>query len=151
MSDPVSMVGLVLAVPPLIIPIVNYISGVKEASKDVLGIKEELTNLHHVFNQLAELLEDENSMDKFSDVSALYHSTGDFLQKLEDFRQRLEKRLRKLDMGIRKMASSMLWPFKDLETQKTLRMLQRYTQLFQFALTIKCCRMLSQTSTEVLS
>ena len=151
MGDPVSIVGLVLAVPPLIKPIVDYISGVKDAPRNVVEIRDELRNLQSIFMQLADLLEDERYEDKFSDVSTLYHSTRDFSLKLEDFRQKLEKRSRDFDIGIRQMASSMLDPFRDIRTQRTLQMLQRYTQLFQFALTINGCRMLSQTPTAVSS
>ncbi|CCX31582.1 Similar to predicted protein [Aspergillus terreus NIH2624]; acc. no. XP_001213559 [Pyronema omphalodes CBS 100304] len=45
----------------------------------------------------------------------------------------------------------MKWPFQKEEFESTVRSLNRFTQTFEFSLTIENCSLLSKTSSEVLS
>lgn len=48
--------------------------------------------------------------------------------------------------GVRKIYNRLKWPIDGLETQKTLQIIERNTQIFHFALTAEGTKILSQTS-----
>jgi hypothetical protein len=133
MADPFSIIGLICTAISLTTTIAGYASGVKNAPKEVEELSRELLNLQEVFEQLADLVEDEK--DSFAEVSALYNAAGDYVLKLGTLRVKLDKA--RDAKGSYKIFARLKWPLDATENQTMLQDLQRYTQLFQYALTVK--------------
>lgn len=68
----------------------------------------------------------------------------DLVVTLESFRARLEDI--STAKGLRKIYDSLKWPINGPDTQKLLQTVQRNTQIFHFALTVKGIKIVSQTS-----
>lgn len=143
MVDPVSIAGLILAVPPLLKPIISYVSAVKNASEDIKKLGRELTSLSELVGQVADFVGDESNAGDFEDTSVLYQTTGDFVIHLEALRVELDKAVG-AKRGIRRGYDHIKWPFKSSDTQNQLQTFQRYTQMFQLSLTVEGCKLLSQ-------
>jgi hypothetical protein len=133
MADPFSIIGLMGIAFSLTKVIADYASGVKNAPKEVEELSRELLNLQNVFEELADLVEDEK--DNFAEVSALYNAAGDYVLKLGTLRVKLDKARNR--NGSRRVFARLKWPLDASENQTMLQDLHRYTQLFQYALTVK--------------
>lgn len=144
MADPFSIISLLGTAASLTKVVLQYASAVKNAPDELEKLKRGFTSVHDVFEQLAELMGDDDFRQEFADVSALYIATGDFVVTMEI----LEKILKKLGAanGAGRTVFRIKWPFERTKTQELIETLQKYIQVFQFALTIKGSKILAQTS-----
>ena len=144
MTDPFSIISLLGTAASLTKVVLQYASAVKNAPDELEKLKRGFTSVHDVFEQLIELLRDDDFRQDFADVSALYTATGDFVVTMEI----LEKTLKRLGAanGAGRTIIRIKWPFERTKTQELVETLQKYMQVFQFALTIKGSKILAQTS-----
>ncbi|KAK0517520.1 hypothetical protein JMJ35_000675 [Cladonia borealis] len=144
MADPFSIISLLDTAASLTKVVLQYASAVKNAPDELEKLKRGFTSVHDVFEQLTELMGDDDFRQEFADVSALYIATGDFVVTMEI----LEKTLKRLGAanGASRTVIRIKWPFERTKTQELIQTLQKYIQVFQFALTIKGSKILAQTS-----
>ena len=144
MADPFSIINLLGTAASLTKAVLQYASAVKNAPDELEKLKRGFTSIHDVFEQLIELMDDDDFRQKFADVSALYNAIGDFVVTVEI----LEKSLKRLGAanGISRTLIRIKWPFERTKTQELVETIQKYIQVFQFALTIKGSKILAQTS-----
>ena len=152
MADPFSIVSLLGTAASLTKVVLQYASAVKNAPDELEKLKRGFTSVHDVFEQLIELMGDDDFRQEFADVSVLYIATGDFVVTMEI----LEKTLKRLGAasGASRTFIRIKWPFERTKTQELVETLQKHIQVFQFALTIKGSKILAQTSqkaSEILS
>ena len=144
MADPFSIISLLGTAASLTNVVLQYASAVKNAPDELDKLKRGFTSVHDVFEQLIELMGDDDFRQEFADVSALYIAIGDFVVTMEILEKTL-KRLGAASGGSRTIVR-IKWPFERTKTQELVETLQKYIQVFQFALTIKGSKILAQTS-----
>ena len=136
MSDPFSIgtgiVGVIGIAIQLTIVVKDFASGWKHAPIAVEELHKELTQLHHVLNNLKGFLNSQST--HFEQTSALYSAASDCVVKLQTFRDKLGKYA--TGNTFRRTLERIKWPLDEKENQMMLQDLQRYTQLFQFAMGI---------------
>ena len=144
MADPFSIINLLGTAASLTKVVLQYASAVKNAPDELEKLKRGFTSVRDVFEQLIELMGDDDFRQEFADVSALYIAIGDFVVTMEI----LEKTLKRLGAasGASRTIVRIKWPFERIKTQELVETLQKYIQVFQFALTIKGSKILAQTS-----
>lgn len=144
MADPFSIINLLGTAASLTKAVLQYASAVKNAPDELEKLKRGFTSIHDVFEQLKELMDDNDFRQGFADVSALYNAIGDFVVTVEI----LEKTLKRLGAanGVSRTLIRIKWPFERTKTQELVETVQKYIQIFQFALTIKGSKILAQTS-----
>lgn len=76
MADPISIIGLLGTAATLTKTVLNYVSAVKQAPKDLERLSRELTSLHDVLERLVKFIEDEESREDSVETSTLYDATG---------------------------------------------------------------------------
>ncbi|KAI9761454.1 MAG: hypothetical protein M1840_001798 [Geoglossum simile] len=152
MADPVSIgtgvVGVIGVALQLTVFIKDLTSRWKSCPDEVSSLLRELTALEDVLENLQVFLMSNNS-DHFEQTSALYSAAGECVLKLEAFRHKLQRYEPVEGNKIRKVLERVRWPMDEKDNQKMLLELQRYTQLFNFAMSIGGCKLLSQTSSNV--
>ena len=144
MADPFSIINLLGTAASLTKVVLQYASAVKNAPEELNKLKRGFTSVCDMFEQLIELMEGDDFRQEFADVSALYIAIGDFVVTMEI----LEKNLKRLGAasGASRTIVRIKWPFERTKTQELVETLQKYIQVFQFALTIKGSKILAQTS-----
>ena len=144
MADPCSIISLLGIAASLAKAVLQYASAVKDAPDELEKLKRGFTSIHDLLEQLKELMDDDDFRQEFADVSALYNAIGDFVVTVEV----LDKTLKKLGAatGAGRTIVRIKWPFARTKTQELFETIQKYTQVFQFALTIKGSKILAQTS-----
>ena len=123
MADPFSIISLLGTAASLTKTVLNYASAVADAPKEVKKLRQSLTSLVDVSEQIIDLMEDEDVKEEFGEVSTLYNAIGDFVVTLETLQKRLDKRAPK---GVNKVLDHLRWPFEASETQGLLQTLQTY-------------------------
>lgn len=76
MADPCSTIGLLGTALSLTKGVMDFASSVKDAPEEVEKLSRELTSLRDVFEQLLDLVENEESREDFTEVSTLYNAAG---------------------------------------------------------------------------
>ena len=76
MADPISIIGLVGTAGPLTKTLLDYASSVKDAPKELEGLKHEFMSLQYVFEKLDEFMQREDGKEIFKEDSALYDAAG---------------------------------------------------------------------------
>ena len=144
MADPFSIISLLGTAASLTKVVLQYASAMKNAPDELDKLKRGFTSVRDVFEQLIELMGGDEFSQEFADVSALYIAIGDFVVTMEI----LEKTLKRLGAasGASRTIVRIKWPFERTKTQELVETLQKYMQVFQFALTIKGSKILAQTS-----
>lgn len=144
MADPFSIINLLGTAASLTKAVLQYASAVKNAPDELEKLKRGFTNIHDVFEQLKEVMDDDDFKQEFADVSALSNAIGDFVVTVEI----LEKTLKRLGAanGVSRTLIRIKWPFERTKTQELVQTVQKYIQVFQFALTIKGSKILAHTS-----
>ena len=144
MADPFSIISLLGIAASLTKAVLQYASAVKDAPDELEKLKRSFTSIHDLFEQLKELMDDDDFRQEFADVSALYNAIGDFVVTVEI----LDRALRRLGAanGVSRILIRIKWPFERTKTQELVETIQKYIQVFQFALTIKGSKILAQTS-----
>ncbi|EXJ78295.1 hypothetical protein A1O3_09456 [Capronia epimyces CBS 606.96] len=124
--------------------VVVYLNSIKERSKNIKELHDELILLGEVLSGLRKLLLSERGKQStFGSNSVLQKALLDCRDRIE----RIGDRLQTSDGGkVARTLEKLRWPFEQKEVMEMAENLRRYTQTFQFALTIEGCNLLSKTS-----
>jgi hypothetical protein len=137
MADPFTvgtgLVGVIGVALQLTEKLKDYASGWKEAPATIENLRRELAQLRQALQDLDKFLRSENI--RFKQTSALYSGARECGEKLQVLQDKLEK----IGAGnrLQKVLGRIKWPLDEKGTRQTLEDLQRYTQLFQFAMNIE--------------
>lgn len=124
--------------------VVVYVNSLRERSKNIQELHDELLLLGEVLSGLRDFLQSEQGrVSTFGSNSVLQKALSDCRARIE----RIGERLKTSDGGkIARALEKLRWPFEQKEVMEMVDNLRRYTQTFQFALTIEGCKLLSQSS-----
>ena len=140
-----SIAGLVTLALQVGGTIAIYVNAIRERSKNVKELQDELLLLGEVLSNLRDFINnraaDGQSFDSFSVLS----------KAIRDCRQRIERIGDRLkpppDAGrIARAIDQLRWPFEQREVMQMVENLRRYGQTFQFAFTIEGFNLLSKSS-----
>ncbi|KAK4103336.1 hypothetical protein N658DRAFT_505699 [Parathielavia hyrcaniae] len=149
--DPVSLSLGIAGLLPLIAKTIqgakDYRDAVVSSQDTIAALISELEALQLNVDSLYRFLKDDDSLSssslRFSQTSVLLSCSSACKAKL----QSLCKTLGQQDNGRR---SRYLWPFSEKEHQKTVQQIRNFSHWMHFALSVDGCRLLSQTSDDVL-
>src|SRR5687767_264372 len=149
--DPLSISFGIVGVLPLIAQVITtarqYVIAVADAKERMNSLVLELEVLQSAIQKLGDLLLTDSvtgSDIKFDQTSVLLSCSAAIEVKLQEL-------FRKLGKESSKKLGKLLWPFTEKEHQKTVGELRNFSTWIQFALSIDGCRLLSQTSDDVLA
>ena len=162
MADPISIISLLGTAATATKAALRYASAVRKAPKELEMLNHELESLHHVLQKLMRIAESEESREDFADFSPLFQTTAvcsipcvllsirasdhviyqDLVVTLENTKRKLENK--STAKGLEKVYDRLKWPADGPDIQVLLQAIRRDTQIFQFALTMKGTRTLSQ-------
>lgn len=113
----------------------NYINDVQNAPQDARDLLAEITALSHVLEQLVEFLRSEAVKGKSFDQTSVLRS---LIIVCQSSIERLYKTLNKprSQSGRARLIERFRWPLCKDDCQKTMGDLHRFSQTFQFSLTI---------------
>ena len=139
MADPLSAVASLASIISIGLQLATtiraYTSAVAGAPTTVSQLRKELLNLHNVLKDLASFLKSNADGEPFDPDSSLFIAAEDCVTKLRGLSVKVERFMN--GKGLRGVLELFRWPLDETETRKTLNDLQRYTSLFQFALTVR--------------
>lgn len=127
--------------------ITTYYNAIKERSKNVQELLNELELLSHVLSDLRDFLQSKNAR-------GLSFDTNSILQRaISDCRDRVERigeALRPSDGGrFARAIDKLKWPFEHKDVIQMVQNLRAYRETFHFAVTLENCKLLSQGSDNV--
>lgn len=140
-----SIAGLVTLALQVGGTIAIYVSAIKERSKNVKELQDELLLLGEVLSNLRDFLNDEKAKGRsFDSYSVLSKAIRDCRQRIE----RIGDKLKPPSDGGRfaRAIDQLKWPFEQREVMQMVENLRRYSQTFQFAFTIEGFNLLSKSS-----
>lgn len=121
-----------------------YVNSIKERSKTIQELHDELLLLGEVLSGLLDFLQSEKAKGKSFDTDSVLS------RAIRDCRARIERigdRLKPSDGGkVARALDKLKWPFEQREVMQMVENLRRFGQTFQFALTLEGCNLLSKTS-----
>ena len=122
-----------------------YVNAIKERSKNVKELQDELLLLGEVLSNLRDFLNSQTSDGKSCDTySVLVKAIRDCRQRIERIGDKLKP---PLDGGrFARAIDQLKWPFEQREVMQMVESLRRYSQTFQFAFTIEGFNLLSKSS-----
>lgn len=121
-----------------------YINSIKERDNSIKELHDELILLGEVLGGLRDFLtSDEVKNHSFDHDSVLRNAIRGCYQRIE----RIGDKIKLTDGGkMARVLEKLKWPFEQREVNHMIENLRRFTQTFQFALTIQGCRLLSNTA-----
>ena len=139
--------GLITLALQLSGTIAEYASAVKDKPHAVAEFENELSILSEVLGQLSEVLSSDRLKSRqFDRNSVLQRAIIDCDRRMA----RISEKLRPKNGGrLSRALDRLKWPFEQKEVLQMVENLRRFTQTFQFALSIENCAILAQTSEEV--
>ncbi|KAI5798521.1 hypothetical protein FPQ18DRAFT_322393 [Pyronema domesticum] len=111
-----------------------YVDGVESAPEEARNLLVEVTALCHALGQLVQFLQKDYE-GNFAQTSALVVATDACKDQITN----LYKKLKKIEVRSGKVSQLMerlKWPFRKEDYDSTISTIQRFTQTFQFSLTI---------------
>lgn len=149
--DPLSISFGIAGVLPLIAKVITtlhrYAAAVAGAKKKIESFILELEVLQVALKSLEDLLQDK----LVSEADIVFDPASVLLSCSTTIQVRLQEILRKLISESDKKLGSILWPFTEKEHQKAINEVRNFSTWVQFALSVDGCRLLSQTSENVLA
>lgn len=150
--DPASIAFGIAGIVPLIAKIIvsakEYANSVTGARKMIAALIAELEALQSNMGNLRDLLASEHVGTaaglKFDHTSVLMSCSAACEASLRALAKKLG------DESDRRLGRYLLWPLSEKEHQRTLAELRSFTTWVQFALSVDGCRLLSQTSDNVV-
>ncbi|KAJ3498858.1 hypothetical protein NLG97_g794 [Lecanicillium saksenae] len=149
--DPLSVSFGIAGVLPLIAKVLTaahrYMTSVAGAQKMISTLILELEVLQAAISKLENLLTSADLVDadvKFDQTSVLLSCAAAIEVKLQEL-------LRKLVHDASRNMGHLLWPLTEKEHQKTMAELRNFSTWVQFALSVDGCRLLAQTSDNVVA
>jgi hypothetical protein len=148
--DPLSLSIGIAGILPLIASAITiskeYIDTVRSARESIATLVIELEALQSNVANLHDLLKG----DLFSHTAVRFHESSVLLTCSTACEAKLRSLCKTLGQEAKRKRSRFLWPFTEKEYQKTIQELRNFTNWMQFALSVDGCRLLSQTSDDVL-
>lgn len=122
--------------------ITNYVTAVKDHSKNVKDLQDELELLSIVLGRLGDFIRKESSNGRsFDEDSVLVKALSDCKRRIE----RIGDKLRPSDGGkLGRALDRLKWPFEQKDVLQLIENLRRYVQIFEFAITVKNGEFLSK-------
>ena len=130
-----SVAGLVSLTLELLQTVSHYYKAVKDASKSIQEIQEELSLMHSTLQQLEDLLRGPYmSKSAFAQSSVLTTAVTSCIETIG----KISAKLAQPKSGrLSRATEALKWPFSEKEVQKRLEALRRYTSTFQFSLNVE--------------
>ena len=131
--DPLSVTASIIAILQLTSEVIEYLTDVREASKDSARCAIEASNLYSLLVNLRFRLEESSSDEPWhTAVRALGVENG----PLDQYRHALEQLQRKVITGdgLKKMGKILMWKFTKEEVASILARMERLKTLTQIAL-----------------
>ncbi|KAJ5491905.1 hypothetical protein N7453_010002 [Penicillium expansum] len=148
--DPLSLSLGIAGVLPLIASAVltskKYVQTVRSARTSIAALIFELEALGSTVEDLQDLLKGES----LKGSAVRFHGSSVLLTCSAACEAKLRALCKTLDQQSKGKARRLLWPFTEKEHQKTIQDIRNFTNWMQFALSVDGCRILSQTSNDVL-
>jgi hypothetical protein len=140
-----SIAGLVTLALQVGGTIAIYVNAIKERSKNVKELHDELLLLSEVLSNLRDFINTRQAEGKsFDTVSVLSKAIRDCRQRIERIGDKLKP---PPDSGrLARAIDQLRWPFEQREVMQMVENLRRYSQTFQFAFTIEGFNLLSKSS-----
>jgi uncharacterized protein Yka (UPF0111/DUF47 family) len=113
-----------------------YVDGVKSAPEEARNLLAEVTALCHVLEQFMRFLEEDYN-GNFAETSALVVA----IEAYKDQITKLYKKIKKIEVSCEKskiaqVMERLKWPLRKEDYDSTISTVQRFTQTFQFSLTM---------------
>ena len=135
LSVAASVAGLVSLTLDMSLAVSHYYKAVKDASKSIEKIQQELSLMHSTLQQLEDLLRGPHmSKSSFAQSSVLTTAVNSCIQTIRDISAELASP--KPDR-LSRTYEALKWPFSEKEVQKRLEALRRFTSTFQFSLNVE--------------
>ncbi|KAJ5613106.1 ankyrin [Penicillium lagena] len=148
--DPLSLSIGLAGILPLIASVITtskeYIDTVRSARKSITTLIIELEALQSNVVNLHGLLKG----DLLNDSPLRFHESSVLLTCSASCEETLRSLCQRLGQEPNGKLGRFLWPFTEKEIQKTVQELRNFTNWMHFALSVDGCRLLSQTSDDVL-
>jgi hypothetical protein len=133
MADPLSISASIAAILQLASTVVQYINNVKDASKERLRIRDEISSTSFLLYMLKDHVQQAHSSEPWlSTVRSLDMPKG----PLEQFKRTLEQLQSRLatSKGLSKAGKGLTWPFQRVEIKQILCTIERQKSLFDLVL-----------------
>jgi Fungal N-terminal domain of STAND proteins len=139
--DPLSAIGLAANVAGLVSLVIevshlvaDYFASIKNMSTNMKVLREELTALQHVLEQLSSLLHGSGAAGKFFQKSSVLYltiasCTGDV--------QEMAVKLKSSKNIVARTVQKLHWPFEEKEVSKFNDRLRKHISIYQFSLTME--------------
>ncbi|KAI5818441.1 hypothetical protein BZA77DRAFT_342841 [Pyronema omphalodes] len=129
----------------------SYVDGVKSAPEEAHTLLTNVTALCDVLEQLVRFLR-KDYKGNFANTSAMAAA----IEACKDQITQLYKKIENIEVSsdkskITQVMERLKWPLRKEDYDNTISTVQRFTQTFQFSLTISNCELLAKTSEEVLA
>jgi hypothetical protein len=111
----------------------EYVDGVKDAPKSARSLHQEITALGHVLDQLVDFLRSENAKGNTFDKTSALCSMIAICQKIIEG---LSKKIGNLSRNKGSTFERLKWPLSEKDCQKSVEVLHRCAQCFQFSLSV---------------
>lgn len=121
-----------------------YVNSIRERSKTIQELHDELLLLGEVLSRLRDFLRAESARGKSIDPHSVLSQA---ISACRDRIERIGDRLKPVEGGkLIRTLDRLRWPFEQREVMQMVENLRRYSQTFQFAFTIEGCNLLSKAS-----
>jgi hypothetical protein len=147
--DPLSIAVSVAGLLALTIQLVEVGTKYGNASPKAKGfdLLFELRALTDVLKRLKNFLEGPDAPSTFDQMSTFLSSNTRCQSKLQELLRKLQRTIHE-ENKVRKAVDRLLWPLAEKEHREAIEDIHRYTQVFNFALTVEGCALLAKSSVE---
>ena len=126
--------------------IYRYVKAISERAKNAKELHSELLLLGEVLSQLADFLHSEQVKGTaFDEHSVLQRSISECKDRIERIGDKLKP---KEGNRLVRTMDKLVWPFKEETIRQLMENLRRFRSTFEFAVTIRGCRILSKASSD---
>jgi hypothetical protein len=133
MSDPISVIGLVISVMGVAQVVNKYITSYQDAPLLAKALQEEVSIINSLLATLQKTLQSQAEAT-FTTTSALFCALNGCNQQL----QKIQKMIAIREPGkLAHFVHRIKWPFSEQESKDAVNTLHQFTQLFHFAITME--------------
>jgi hypothetical protein len=137
MADPLSTTASIIAIVQLSSAVVEYINGVRGATKERKRLRDEVRACEFILQQLKDDADDTEEGEAWSETIKALEGTdaplGRLWIALNIVKAKLEPKT-----GLEKTLTSLKWPFSEKEVEKIISLIEREKTLLQLALVNDC-------------
>jgi hypothetical protein len=142
----IGIAGILPLIAKAIIASKEYIDSVRTAKTSIVTFVIELEALQFNVANLHDLLKG----DAFNNSAVRFDKSSVLLNCSAACEAKLRLICEKMDQEANRKRTRFLWPFTEKEHQKTIQEIRNFANWMKFALSVDGCRLLSQTSDDVL-